>query len=488
MLKVLFAAAEAAPFVKTGGLGDVIGSLPKELRKSGIDVRVMLPKYQHIPAQFQQQMVCKAQFTVPVGWRQQYCGVEELEYQGVKFYFLDNQYYFQRDGFYGYYDDGERFSYFSRAVLESLAQLNFIPDVLHCHDWHTGMVSVLLDAHYRHLPLYKHIRTLFTIHNLRYQGVFPKEVLTDLLGLDWRYFTIDGLEFYDQVNFMKGGLAYSDLISTVSKTYSWEIQQPYFGEQLDGLLRKRKDRLKGIVNGIDYELYNPAADKNICSSYDVHRPDGKRENKVKLQARLGLPVREDLPLIAIISRLVGPKGMDLIEEVLPEMLEGRQDCPDFQFVVLGTGESKYENLFRQLSWKYPSKVSATIGFDQTLAQQIYAGADIFLMPSLYEPCGIGQLIAMRYGCLPIVRETGGLLDTVTPYNQYTGEGTGFSFANYNASEMCAAIRSALELYQNDETWKKLMLNAMSRNFSWEESAQEYHQLYQLLVSKGASST
>lgn len=483
MTKVLFVAAEASPFAKTGGLGDVIGSLPKELKKQGIDVRVMLPKYQDIPQEFQEKMLPKVQFTVPVGWRRQYCGIEELEYQGVKFYFVDNQYYFKRDGLYGYYDDGERFSYFSRAVLESLEPLDFLPDIIHCHDWHTGVVSVLLNAHYKHLPQYKKIKTIFTIHNLRYQGVFPKEVLPDLLNLDWSYFNLDGLEFYDQVNFMKSALVYSNLISTVSKTYAWEIQDPIFGEQLDGLLRRYRDKLWGIVNGIDYELYNPSADKNIFSNYDFNSLEKKVVNKVKLQEKLGLPIREDLPMIAIVSRLVGQKGMDLIQQVLPEMLAGVQDCSEFQLVVLGTGEAQYEELFRWAAWQYPDKVSAQITFDNALAQQIYAAGDIFLMPSLYEPCGIGQLIAMRYGCLPIVRETGGLLDTVEPYNQYTGAGTGFSFTNYNAQEMFGLIRWVLNLYQNKEVWGNLLKNTMSRDFSWQESARKYQELYELLRIK-----
>lgn len=472
MIKVLFIASEAVPFAKTGGLADVIGSLPKALKKQGIDARVMLPRYQDIPLEYQEKMVHKAHFTVPVGWREQYCGIEELEFEGIKFYFLDNHYYFKRSGFYGYYDDGERFSYFNRAVLEALKYLDFRPDILHCHDWHTGMISVLLDAHYGNLDQYKKIRTVFTIHNLRYQGIFPKEILPDLLDLDWNYFHEDGVEYHDAVNFMKAGLVYSDLISTVSKTYAWEIQNPYYGEGLDGFLRKRADRLWGIVNGIDYDVYNPATDKNIWSSYDVSSPKGKIENKVKLQKKLGLPVRAEVPMLAIISRLVGPKGIDLVERVLPDLLE-----EEIQLVVIGTGEERYENLFRQAAWNYPKKVSANITFDHALAQQVYAGADIFLMPSLFEPCGIGQLIAMRYGCLPLVRETGGLFDTVKPYNQYTGEGTGFTFANYNAHEMLGVIRWVVGLYRQKTVWEKLVKNAMSTDFSWGESARVYSQLY-----------
>jgi len=484
MVKVLFAAAEAVPFAKTGGLGDVIGSLPKELRKQGLDVRVILPKYQDIPDKYQQKMILKANFTVPVGWRQQYCGVEELEYEGVIFYFIDNEYYFKRHGFYGYPDDGERFSYFSRAVLESLKYLDFLPDILHCHDWHTGVVSVLLQAHYQHLSLYRELKTLFTIHNLRYQGVFPKEVLTDLLSLDWNHFTQDTLEFYDMINFMKGGLAYSDMISTVSKTYALEIQDPYWGEGLDGLLVKRRDKLWGIINGIDYDLYNPTNDKYIFCNYDLNSLEQKKQNKLYLQQHLGLPVREDVPLIAVVSRLVGPKGMDLLEQVMDKLINNVDISGDIQLVILGTGEARYENLFNYLSWQHPNKVSANIIFDDVLARQTYAGADLLLMPSLYEPCGIGQLIAMRYGCLPIVRETGGLKDTVKPYNQYTGEGMGFTFANYDAHEMLGIIQESLEVYKNKEVWQGLMRNAMLGDFSWLESARQYQNLYQVLLQQG----
>lgn len=486
MLKVLFAAAEAAPFAKTGGLGDVIVSLPKELKKQGVDVRVMMPKYQDIPETFKQKMTLKTHFTVPVGWRQQYCGIEELQHEGVTFYFVDNEYYFKRHGFYGHMDDAERFTFFSRAVLESLEEIDFIPDVIHAHDWHAGPVSVLLDAHYRQRSAYENIRTLFTIHNLRYQGVFPKEVLSDLMDLEWKYFNSDGLEFFDSVNFMKAGLNFSDMISTVSRTYAQEIQQPYFGEQMDGLLGRRQKDLVGIVNGIDYEYYDPATDPMIFKNYDINSIEDKAENKVKLQQRLGLPVKEDAAMVAIVSRLVGPKGMDLVERILMELIQkvsaegyGR----DAQLVVLGTGEARYENLFRYVAWQSPGKVSANILFDEVLAHQIYAASDLFIMPSMYEPCGIGQLIAMRYGCLPVVRETGGLKDTVIPYNKNTGEGTGFSFSNYNAHEMLDAIERALDIYQDKKAWNGLVKNAMSGDFSWKESARQYQEIYHKLSGR-----
>lgn len=483
MLKVLFVAAEAVPFVKTGGLGDVIGSLPKELKQQGVDVRILLPNYQDIPEEYKAQMVLKNNFIVQVGWRQTYCGVLEFEYQGIIFYFIDNEYYFKRHGFYGYGDDGERFSFFCKAVLESLTKIDFMPDVIHCHDWHTGMVSVLLDADYRQRPEYNHLKTMFTIHNLRYQGLFPKEILPDLLGLDWNYFKPDRVEFFDTVNFMKGGLVYSDAISTVSRTYAQEIQYPYLGEHLDGLLRKRQRDLVGIVNGIDYDVYNPAIDTKICSNYDMDSLQNKTKNKLQLQQQLGLTVKASIPMISIISRLVGPKGMDLLEYILADIFK-YMSIGDYevQLVVLGTGEAKYENFFKYMAWKHPSNVSANIMFDDTLAHQIYAGADLFLMPSLYEPCGIGQLIAMRYGCLPIVRETGGLRDTVQAYNQNTGTGNGFSFANYNAHEMSDTIIRALLLFKDKEKWNTVVKSAMNSDYSWQSSAKQYQELYESMIT------
>ena len=487
MTKVLIAAAEAVPFAKTGGLGDVIGSLPKELIKQGVDARVIMPNYQDIPEGFKSQMVFKNHFFVQVGWRQQYCGILEFVYEGVTFYFADNEYYFKRHGFYGYGDDAERFGFFCRAVLEALDKIDFMPDIIHCHDWHTGMISALLDAHYREKPKYKKIKTLFTIHNLKYQGVFSQDILHDILSLDWKYFTPEGVEFHKAVNFMKGGLAYADMISTVSRTYAKEIQDPYFGEELDGFLRKRQNRLVGIVNGIDYAVYNPATDKLISSTYDVDTLEKKKQNKIELQARLGLPVREDVPVIAIVSRLVSAKGLDLVERMFQDLVKkvaiSGNDTYNIQLVVLGTGEARYENFFKYMAWQYPGKVSANIMFDEDLAHQIYAGADMFLMPSLYEPCGIGQLIAMRYGCLPIVREIGGLRDTVRSYNQEICEGNGFTFVNYNAHEMADTINWALKTFQDKECWNKIVKNAMQSDYSWQKSAKEYKEMYQKLIKQ-----
>ncbi|MCE5286472.1 MAG: glycogen synthase GlgA [Pelosinus sp.] len=472
MLKILFAAAEAMPFAKTGGLGDVVGTLPRELNKQKVDARVILPKHSAIAPSFRDQMKLIKTLKVPVGWREQYCGVEMLEYQGVIFYFIDNEEYFKRPSIYGHWDEGECYAYFCRAVLECLPELDFKPDVIHCHDWHAGMIPVFLKAFYQENAFYKGIHTLYTIHNLRYQGIFPKELVPDILGLDWEYFNSGGIEFYDQVSFMKAGLYYADLISTVSKTYAQEIQYPFYGEQLDGFLRSRNSDLNGIINGIDYDEYNPETDNKIFVNYDAKNSQLKQENKLHLQEKLGLPTI-DVPMLGIVSRLVGPKGLDLIERILHELVA----TEDLQVVVLGTGEEKYEDLFRTVAWQYPDRVSAHIYFNDSLARQIYAASDMFLMPSVYEPCGIGQLIAMRYGSVPIVRETGGLKDTVQPYNQHSGKGNGFTFTNYNAHDMLFTIKRALGFYENQKTWKKIVANAMKADYSWENSAKQYKEVY-----------
>lgn len=479
MMKVLQVTAEAAPFAKTGGLGEVAGSLPKALRRTGIDARVIMPKYQSIDLSLQQAMSLRHELSVPVGWRQQYCGVQELEHDGVPFYFLDNAYYFQRPYLYGYYDEAERYAFFCRAVLESLPYLGFVPDIIHGHDWHTGMVSVFLAAFYRRLPGYSSLRTMHTVHNLKYQGVFPKEIIDDVLGLGWEHFTADRVEFYDQVNFLKSALAYSDIISTVSESYAEEIQHAFFGEKLEGQLQRRRDSLYGIGNGIDTESYNPATDSKI---YCQFRPGEvkKAENKVRLQADLGLTVSKETPLVAIVSRLVSQKGLDLVAGVLEQIL-----ALDVQLVVLGTGEDRYQHLFWYAAGRYPRKVSANISFDDALARKIYAAADILLMPSLFEPCGIAQMVAMRYGCLPLVRETGGLKDTVIPYNENSGEGNGFSFANYNAHDMLHTLRRAVSIYrQEPAVWAKIVDRAMTGDYSWDRPAEQYGILYRNLISRG----
>ena len=478
-MKVLFVAGEAVPFAKTGGLADVVGSLPKYLRKSGIDARVMIPKYSDIPDRFKEEAVTIHTMTVPVGWRNQYCGIQEINYQGVPVYFIDNEYYFKRPGLYGYYDEAERYAFFCRAVLDSLSYIDFMPQVLHCHDWHTGMVSALLRTQYRYNPVYNRLKTVFTVHNLKYQGNFSASILGDLFGLNREHFNAEGLEFYGDVSYIKAGLVYADLISTVSYNYMWEIQTPYYGEKLDGLLRRRRHELYGIVNGIDYEEYNPADDPHIFANYDVESLDKKSENKAYLQQYLGLPQRQDVPLLAIVSRLVSQKGLDLVARVLGEILD-----LDAQLVVLGTGEVIYENMFRNAAYWFPQKVSANIYFDNILAKKIYAGSDMLLVPSLFEPCGLAQLISMRYGSLPIVRETGGLKDTVQSFNEYTGEGNGFSFANYNAHDMLNTISRAVNFYKQQEVWQKIVRQSMTSDYSWSASAQEYAHIYSILTRGG----
>lgn len=476
MLKVLYAASEAAPFIKTGGLADVAASLPKALKKLDVDIRVVIPKYSSIPEEFKKEMTFIKSFYVPVGKKMEYCGVLSLEHNGVIYYFLDNEYYFKREGLYGFYDDGERFSYFDRAVLETIAQIDFKPDIVHLNDWHTGMVSPLYESHYKSRPEYPNIKTVFTIHNLRYQGIFPPEILESLLNLGMEYFHTEGLEFYGGVSFMKGGINYSDIVTTVSETYAKEIQTPEYGERLDGLLKKRKDDLYGIVNGIDYDVYNPSNDDDIFVKYSIDNLDKKVENKLKLQEHLNLPKSKEIPMIGMVSRLAYMKGIDLLLNIIDELLS-----QDLQLVILGTGDKYYESVLTEYSKKYPEKLSANILFDNSLAHKIYAASDMFLMPSLFEPCGLGQLIALRYGTLPIVRETGGLNDTVKSYNEHTGEGNGFSFTHYNGNDMLYTIKRALHFYKDKDIWNKLMVTAMNGDYSWNNSANTYKELYEKLV-------
>ncbi|NUU62737.1 glycogen synthase GlgA [Paenibacillus agri] len=469
-MKVLFAAAEGHPFIKTGGLADVIGALPKALKGAGVDIRVIMPKYRGIPETFTSQLQPVTVVNVPVGWRSQYCGIERLVHDGITVYFIDNEYYFGRDAIYGYMDDGERFAFFNRAVLECLPAIDFQPDVLHCHDWHAAVIPLLLQGHYRHNPFYSDIRTVFTIHNLLYQGVFPYEVLSGLLGLDSNYFL--GVEYYGNVNYMKGGLVYSDHITTVSPTYAEEIRTPYYGYGLDGLLNERADSLSGIVNGIDTKSYNPASDPHIFTRYRSNLAK-KAENKVGLQQELGLPVNPQVPLVAMVTRLVDSKGLDLVTRVLDELLYN----DEFQFVVLGTGDESYERWFREAAWRYPDKVSSQITFSEGLSRKIYAASDLFLMPSKFEPCGISQLLALRYGSIPVVRETGGLNDTVHSYNEVTGEGNGFTFKDYNAHDMMHTLRRGISIYNQPEHWKRITKNAFAGDYSWNVSAQQYIDIY-----------
>ncbi|WP_300350309.1 glycogen synthase GlgA [Clostridium sp.] len=475
-MKVLFATSEANPFIKTGGLGDVMGALPKELHRKGIDVRVVLPKYSQIKKEMLDKLNFVKWFMVNVGWREQYCGIYECEYDGVIYYLLDSEFYFNRSGLYGEGDDGERFAFFDRAVLETLKQLDWCPDIIHCNDWQTGMIPVLQKLEYVKDPFYRNIKTVTSIHNLLFQGNFSADMLPELFGYDYEPIRNKSLEFYGGMSFMKGAINYSDKILTVSETYANEIQTPYFGENLDGLLRERSYALKGIVNGIDYDEFNPETDKFISKHFSINTLEDKGDNKLALQKELGLPVNKDVPMIGLVSRLTNQKGCDLIVNIANRLLQR-----NVQLVILGTGDYNYENHFRGLQELYPNKVSANIKFDNDLAHRIYAGSDMFLMPSLFEPCGLGQLIALRYGCIPIVRETGGLKDTIHPYNKYTGEGNGFSFTNYNHNDLMVVIELALSTYDNKEVWKSLMIQAMNSDNSWNKSAEEYKELYEELV-------
>ncbi|MEF9990713.1 MAG: glycogen synthase GlgA [Romboutsia sp.] len=480
-MKVLYVTAECWPFAKTGGLGDVSYALPKALKKEGVDIRVIMPKYYNIPNYLKEKMKEVAVFNVNVGWRNQYCGLLEMELDGVKFYFIDNEFYFNREGemayLYGYGDDAERFTFFTNAVLESIARLDFYPSVIHLNDWHTGMLPLILKEKYSDLEKYTDIKTIYTIHNLQYQGVFPRSVVSDVLDLSYKYLENGDIEYYGGVSFMKSGIVFADKVTTVSPTYVNEIQTSFYGEQLDGLLRSKSHKLKGILNGIDYDINNPQTDKDILSNFNIDTLDEKIQNKLKLQQVLGLEVNKDIPLIGIVSRLVSQKGFDLISYIMPELMR-----ENLQIVVLGTGEHQYQSMFNYYDSHYPEKVSARITFDSAFAQQIYAASDIFLMPSLFEPCGIGQMLAMRYATLPIVRETGGLKDTVEPYNKYTKEGNGFSFKNYNAHEMLYCIKDALQVYKDKDTWIKLMKNAIKTDNSWRKSAQVYLETYKDILN------
>ncbi len=475
MLKVLMVTSEASPYAKTGGLADVLGSLPGALQKNDADVRVIMPKYGSIPGKRKESIVQIAYIYVDLGWRHLYCGIEQSEFNGVTYYFIDNEFYFNRDNLYGYGDDCERFAFFNKAVIEAIPYLCYQPDIIHCHDWQSGMLPVLLDTGYKEQELYRDIKTIFTIHNLRYQGICGIDQMKEWFGLKDSYFTEDKLEFYQSANFMKGGLVYSDFITTVSDTYAQEIKSCFYGEKMDGLLNARSAQLFGIVNGIDYEEFNPQTDPFLYQNYTKSGLSGKALNKTALQKDLNLTEREDIPMIGLISRLVDQKGLDLIECVFHEMME-----EEVQFVILGTGTEKYEKLFADAVTRYPGKISANIRFDNGLAHKIYAASDFFLMPSLFEPCGLGQLISLRYGTLPIVRETGGLKDTVISYNEATGEGNGFSFMNYNAHDMLFTIKRALEIYKKKTLRTKLQKAAMSCDYSWQNSAGKYIELYKRL--------
>lgn len=479
MKKVLFVASEAVPYIKTGGLADVVGTLPKKFSKENLDVRVILPLYSCIRKELKDTMRYILHFDMDMGWRKIYVGVFEAEYEGVRFYFIDNEYYFNSSEPYGNIAyDIEKFAYFSRAVLSALPLIGFKPDIIHCNDWQTGLVPVFLKDSFQGNEFFRNMKSIMTIHNLRFQGRWNIDEVKDKTGLSDYYFTNDKLESYGDANLLKGGIVYADEVTTVSPTYAEEIKMPFYGEGLDGLLRARDNNLHGIVNGIDYNDYNPQNDKFITKNYSVEDfRKNKIKNKLALQEELGLEVDKGKFLIGICSRLTDQKGIDLIECVLSDIVND-----DIQLVILGTGEEKYENLFRHYAWLHPQKVSANIKYSDEMAHKIYAGCDAYLMPSLFEPCGLSQIIALRYGTVPIVRETGGLCDTVEPLNEFENKGVGFSFRNYNAHEMLSIIRYAKYIYKDKKRiFNKMIERGMSKDYSWINSAKEYEKLYNLVT-------
>ena len=470
-MKVLFAASEAHPFIKTGGLGDVMGALPKSLIKLGVDVRVVIPKYKNIKDEFKQKLQFIKWFTVPVGWRNQYCGVFQYQYKGVIYYFIDNEYYFNRDGLYGYYDDGERFVFFSRAVLEMLRVIDFKPDIINANDWQTALIPVYYHIFYKYQQGYDKIKNVFTIHNIQYQGQYDRQTLNDLMGIPMYHSGL--LEFDGRINLMKGAIETADMVTTVSPSYAWEILDPWYSYGLDRAPVTKQYKLKGILNGIDTAYYNPESDLSVADNYSVNDISGKSKCKYDLLKLTGLST-DDKPLIGIVTRLVSHKGIDLIKYVLEELVG--IGC---KFAVLGSGEKIYEDFFREMNSRYPDRVSVTFGFNHTLSKQIYAGADMFLMPSQNEPCGLAQMIAMRYGTIPVVRETGGLRDSV--HDNGDGNGNGYTFKNYNANDMMYAVKRAYKDFENKDIWNELIKRAMTSDFSWEKSAGVYTELYKSLL-------
>lgn len=476
---VLFVSSEAVPFIKTGGLDDVAGSLPKYFDKEHYDVRVMLPKYLCIPEKWRSQMKYVTHFYMDLAWRSQYVGVLEMEYAGVHYYFIDNEFYFAGPKPYGYiHEDIEKFAFFSKAALSAMPLLGFKPDIVHCHDWQTGLVPVYMKERFHDGEFFRDMKSIMTIHNLKFQGIWDLKKVKDITGLPPYFFTSDKLEAYGDANYLKGGIVYADAVTTVSDSYAEEIKTPFYGEHLDGLMRARSNCLTGIVNGIDYEEFNPATDTRIVSNYNqkTFRKE-KPKNKKALQQELGLEVNDKKFMIGIVSRLTDQKGLDLIAYMMDQIC-----AEDVQLVILGTGESQYENMFRHFAWKYPDRVSANIYYSEDMSHKIYASCDAFLMPSLFEPCGLSQLMSLRYGTVPIVRETGGLKDTVEPYNEYESTGTGFSFANYNAHEMMNTINYAKHVfYNNKREWNKIVDRGMLKDFSWTSSAKKYQKLYDNLL-------
>lgn len=481
MKKILFVASEGVPFIKTGGLADVVGSLPKCFNKEEYDVRVILPKYMCMKEEWKEKMTYLTHFYMDLAWRTQYVGILEMEYNGVHFYFIDNEYYFAGPTPYSsIYLDIEKFAFFSKAALSALPLIGFKPDIVHCHDWQTGLIPVFLKDDFHEGEFFRDMKSVITIHNLKFQGVWDVKTVKDITGLPAYYFTPDKLEAYSDANYLKGGIVYADAITTVSDTYAEEIKTPFYGERLEGLMQARSNCLTGIVNGIDYDEYNPETDPLIERNYNARNfRKEKIKNKRALQKELGLEQNDGKFMIGIVSRLTDQKGFDLISHMMDEMCQ-----EDLQFVILGTGEERYENMFRHYEWKYPGKVSANIYYSEAMSHKVYASCDAFLMPSLFEPCGLSQLMSLRYGTVPIVRETGGLKDTVQPYNEYDNTGTGFSFANYNAHEMRDTVRYAMHIYYDKKReWNKLIDRGMAADFSWNTSAKKYEQLYEKLLGK-----
>ena len=478
-MKVLLAASEAVPFIKTGGLADVMGALPAKLRREGVETALVIPKYSRVAERFGSQMETVWEGTVDLAWRRQYVGVEKIVLDGVPVFFIDNEYYFKRDGLYGFYDDGERFAYFCRALLAMLPHIGFRPDVIHSNDWHTGLVGVYLKEDFQKDPFYQGMKSLFTIHNMKYQGIFSPEVVEDVLGLSRSLFDSGRIENNGCVNYLKAGMEYADAVNTVSPSYAEEIQYPYFGEGLDGYVRLCRGKITGILNGMDEKAYDPAEDPRIPYGYtDKDVFIRKPLDKEALQKELGLPVNRRIPVFAMISRLVEAKGLDLLTCIMDEMLQ-----EDVQLVIVGTGDKAYEQALTALAARYPDKVSVNILFSEDLAHRVYAGADFFLMPSRYEACGLSQMISMKYGTIPVVHATGGLKDSVQDFQKFTGEGNGLSFAHFNAHELLFTIKRGLSDYEEDTVWEKLVLNAMHSDNRWDRSARAYKALYEKLAGR-----
>ena len=474
MKKILFVGAEAMPFAATGGLGDVLGSLPAAIRKKGgknVDVRVVLPLHGAMGKMWREQLKDEAEFRVNLAWRNQYCGIKSLEKEGVTFYFVENEYYFDRPALYGNFDDGERYAFFCKAVLEMMPRIDWYPDVLHAHDWQAALSVVYLNTRYRNKQEYEHIKSVFTIHNIEYQGKYDFSILGDVFELGVEHSSL--MRYDDSINLMKAAVVCADTVSTVSPQYAKEIQTPEYAHRLNYVLEQNSHKLRGILNGIDYDYYNPAKDTGLVSTFDARRLSGKAKNKEAMQVEAGLPARADVPVLAVISRLAAHKGLDLISEIADKLVAEN----DIQLIVLGKGEERFEQFFADLAARYPDKVAALLTYDRDLAKRIYAAADIFLMPSKSEPCGLSQMIASRYGTVPVVRETGGLYDTIKPFNPESGEGNGLTFVTYNAHDMLDALNRATALYHDKAVWKKLMKNAMNADFTWGASAAKYMQLY-----------